>query len=509
LRKLLTILSVTTLLLVGTTSGQADNPHRYGPTTPTDHLWHIAQDVRPSREVSKQQTMVAILRANPHAFNTPNVNALRAGYMLRIPTTAEIKAIPPISALVQVSAQNSAWLNHVDIDPAALRAASKAPAFGTLRNYPKQKSAQPNQNYAIATPKLQSATKTSTLGMISPPNMNAVHHNEASTSASTKARSPVETINPTILNTAQRAESINANATTALKGAHTTLSSTPHENSLSDSIANQQFLAELTGPTGSLDSLLQVARSQSTGSAIDSMNIRLNSQQVGIPVQHAASNDFNTPIPGVTHPTSFITAATAETLIKNGIATHISNLSQKLDDFLIKFNQLESNTKQKLDVIEDEHVAMKNQIASLDKQLKQLTDNYLQYSTPVLHRSAFSDYGIWIMGSSVLACLLVLIFTLSRRRQLPAPERLTPRVTPVAPKPTLSEEIDEIEDEYDYLGSREGIAAKLDLASAYIDMGDIEQAMNVLNEVINHGNEEQQYAARQILSAIMTLDTVH
>jgi FimV-like protein len=480
LRKLLTILYVTTLLGVGTTTGWAESSHRYGPTTPTDHLWHIAQEVRPSREVSKQQTMVAILRANPHAFNTPNVNALRAGYMLRVPATAEIKAIPPISALVQVSAQNSAWLNHVNIDPTALRAASKATTLGTLRNYPQQKSVQAKTNNPIAAPKLQSITKTATLGMITPPNLNAVHHNEANHSPS------------------------------SIGASHIMLNSTPREDSLSESIANQQFLAELAGPAGSLEFLLQGARSQAKGStSLDSLNSRLNSLQAGIPGQHAAIHDFNSAIPGVTHPTSFITAATAETLIKNGIATHISNLSQQLDGFLLKFNQLEHNTKQKLDVIEDEHVAMKNQIASLDKQLKQLTDNYLQYSTPVLHRSAFSDYGIWIMGSSVLACLLVLIFNLSRRRQLPAAERLTPRVTPVAPKPTLSEEIDDIEDEYDYLGSREGIAAKLDLASAYIDMGDIDQAMNVLNEVINHGNEEQQYAARQILSAIMTLDTVH
>ena len=205
----------------------------------------------------------------------------------------------------------------------------------------------------------------------------------------------------------------------------------------------------------------------------------------------------------------FITAATAETLIKNGIATHINNLTQKLDDFLIRFNQLDQYVKQRLDVIEDEHVAMKNQIASLDKQMQQLRENYLQYSTPVVHRSAFSEYGIWIMGSSVLACLLVLIYTLSRRRRVPEPlpMRITPRD---AAKAMLSEAIDIeiIEDEYDYLGSREGISAKLDLARAYVDMGDTSQASQVLNEVIAHGNDEQRYTARKILADIIQ-DTVH
>ena len=139
--------------------------------------------------------------------------------------------------------------------------------------------------------------------------------------------------------------------------------------------------------------------------------------------------------------------------------------------------------------------------------MQQLRENYLDYSTPIIHRSAFSEYGFWIMGGSVLACLLVLIFTLSRRRPLPAvsPTQTTSS-TPL--KSNVAEETDEIEDEYDYLGSREGVAAKLDLARAYIDMGDTAQASLVLHEVIAQGSDEQRFAARQILSHI-TQDTVH
>jgi FimV-like protein len=199
-------------------------------------------------------------------------------------------------------------------------------------------------------------------------------------------------------------------------------------------------------------------------------------------------------------PEAFITAAAAEKMIEKEFATHIANLRQKIDDALRRFNQADKHTQQRLDIIADEHVAMKNQIASLDKQMQQLRENYLQYSTPILHRSAFSDYGIWIMGSSVLACLLVLIFTTSRRRQLSI--RLKKNTA------TLDEDIEAIEDEYDYLGSQEGIAAKLDLARAYIDMGDTVQASQVLNEVIAHGNDEQRYTARKILSEL-SQDTVH
>jgi FimV-like protein len=94
LRKLLTIFTVTTLLLAVSICNLADDSQTYGPTTENDHLWYIAQQVRPSRDVSKQQTMVAILKANPDAFISNNVNGLRAGYHLKIPNAADIKAIP-------------------------------------------------------------------------------------------------------------------------------------------------------------------------------------------------------------------------------------------------------------------------------------------------------------------------------------------------------------------------------------------------------------------------------
>lgn len=81
----------------------------YGPTSSNDRLWEIANEVRPNATVSKQQTMVALLTANPSAFKNRNVNGLRAGYTLRVPRFETIQEIDPWRALRQVQTQNAQW----------------------------------------------------------------------------------------------------------------------------------------------------------------------------------------------------------------------------------------------------------------------------------------------------------------------------------------------------------------------------------------------------------------
>ncbi len=48
----------------------------YGPVSASDTLWSIASKTRPSSQVSIHQTLVAIYRANPHAFADGNINNL-------------------------------------------------------------------------------------------------------------------------------------------------------------------------------------------------------------------------------------------------------------------------------------------------------------------------------------------------------------------------------------------------------------------------------------------------
>ncbi|MEX1197048.1 MAG: FimV/HubP family polar landmark protein [Pseudohongiellaceae bacterium] len=64
------------------------------------------------------------------------------------------------------------------------------------------------------------------------------------------------------------------------------------------------------------------------------------------------------------------------------------------------------------------------------------------------------------------------------------------------------EQADESEDEFEFLSDTDEAATKLDLARAYIDMGDMEGAREILDEVIEEGTEAQANDARQLIDRL-------
>lgn len=58
------------------------------------------------------------------------------------------------------------------------------------------------------------------------------------------------------------------------------------------------------------------------------------------------------------------------------------------------------------------------------------------------------------------------------------------------------------EPEFDFLAGTDETATKLDLAQAYIDMGDDEGARDILGEVLSEGNAEQKTEAQEMLSRL-------
>ncbi|MHA3736883.1 FimV/HubP family polar landmark protein [Pseudomonas sp. Eth.TT006] len=59
------------------------------------------------------------------------------------------------------------------------------------------------------------------------------------------------------------------------------------------------------------------------------------------------------------------------------------------------------------------------------------------------------------------------------------------------------------EDDFDFLAGTDEAATKLDLAQAYIDMGDNDGARDILNEVLTEGNEKQRGEAKEMLSGLV------
>ncbi|MCO2146973.1 tetratricopeptide repeat protein, partial [Pseudomonas aeruginosa] len=56
--------------------------------------------------------------------------------------------------------------------------------------------------------------------------------------------------------------------------------------------------------------------------------------------------------------------------------------------------------------------------------------------------------------------------------------------------------------DFDFLSGADEAATKLDLARAYIDMGDSEGARDILDEVLAEGNDSQQAEARELLERL-------
>jgi pilus assembly protein FimV len=73
-----------------------------------DTLWGITARVRPDSRLTFNQTMLAIYEANPQAFEG-NINRLRAGASLKIPSADDIFRINRGDAFAEVQRQNEAW----------------------------------------------------------------------------------------------------------------------------------------------------------------------------------------------------------------------------------------------------------------------------------------------------------------------------------------------------------------------------------------------------------------
>ena len=85
-----------------------------------DTLWEIAGLVRPSRDVSINQVMLAIYRENPKAFIHGDINLLKKGSVLRIPVISKMRNINDNEALQYVSQHESGTKVHIKADERGL-----------------------------------------------------------------------------------------------------------------------------------------------------------------------------------------------------------------------------------------------------------------------------------------------------------------------------------------------------------------------------------------------------
>ena len=131
--------------------------------------------------------------------------------------------------------------------------------------------------------------------------------------------------------------------------------------------------------------------------------------------------------------------------------------------------------------------ALQAQIGQLQGSLNQQSHAVNQISSSLLPwvviQNHFEKYWLWyLLGLFALLSLLAI--------WLFGAEKSTETVSPPSA---------ESQQEYDFMGSPEGVSAKLDLARAYLAMQDFSQMKNVLSEVLSKGNVEQRETAQSLL----------
>ncbi|WP_428603313.1 type IV pilus assembly protein FimV [Sedimenticola sp.] len=84
-------------------------PASYGPIQRTETLWVIAGKVQSDPAISRNRTMVALLNKNPDAFHKGNINLLKKGALLAIPTPQEFAAVSERQARATVKQQMDEW----------------------------------------------------------------------------------------------------------------------------------------------------------------------------------------------------------------------------------------------------------------------------------------------------------------------------------------------------------------------------------------------------------------
>ncbi|MDE2308098.1 MAG: fimbrial protein FimV [Xanthomonadaceae bacterium] len=112
------------------------NNGQYGPVKRGETLSSIARNAAPSG-VDINQMLLALKQANPNAFYRDNINALKTGVVLRVPTSAQAQAMTMAAAIAEVRRENSDWRagpvgKPTTVADAATRAsASSAPTGAT------------------------------------------------------------------------------------------------------------------------------------------------------------------------------------------------------------------------------------------------------------------------------------------------------------------------------------------------------------------------------------------
>ncbi|MFG6136821.1 FimV/HubP family polar landmark protein [Halomonas sp. B23F22_10] len=110
----------------GVSSGGAGDPAR---VRSGDTLWTVAGRLRPDSGIGMNQMMLALVEANPEVFPSGNINEMRAGFTLTVPSREAIAARSPARSAELAQAMSSAWASRGGGAPAPVPLGPAEPAM--------------------------------------------------------------------------------------------------------------------------------------------------------------------------------------------------------------------------------------------------------------------------------------------------------------------------------------------------------------------------------------------
>ena len=103
---------------------------QYGPVERGQTLSSIAKETAP-QGVDINQMLLALKQANPDAFYRDNINALKTGAVLRVPSREDAQAMAVAAAAAEVRRQNGDWSSGAARTPTSVADAGTRPAAST------------------------------------------------------------------------------------------------------------------------------------------------------------------------------------------------------------------------------------------------------------------------------------------------------------------------------------------------------------------------------------------
>ena len=103
--------SLALLLLLSSQSAIAKPKNAYGPVTSGETLWEIAAEIRPDSSVSIIQLAYSIYALNPDSFIANNMNLVKKGVYLKMPTKSKVLGMTHQQAMVIYEGHTQALRN--------------------------------------------------------------------------------------------------------------------------------------------------------------------------------------------------------------------------------------------------------------------------------------------------------------------------------------------------------------------------------------------------------------